>query len=52
MSESKKPSGWRAFDSLAKRLIEVPKEQVDAKVAESRKANAKRKRAAAKRKKK
>lgn len=51
MSESKKPSGWRAFDSLAKRLIEVPKEQVDKKVAEAKKAGAKRK-PAAKRKKK
>jgi hypothetical protein len=39
--ESKKPSGWRAFDSLAKRLIEVPKEQVDAKVAADKKARIK-----------
>jgi hypothetical protein len=45
MSESKKPSGWRAFDSLAKRLIEVPKEEVDKKVAQARKAGAKRKKA-------
>ncbi len=50
MSESKKPSGWRAFDSLAKRLIEVPKSEVDAKVEQARKAGAKKK--AAKRKKK
>jgi hypothetical protein len=51
MSESKKPSGWRAFDSLAKRLIEVPKEQVDAKVAAARKAGAKRKKARQRKKK-
>jgi len=28
---SKKPEGWRAFDSLAKKLVQVPKEQVEAK---------------------
>lgn len=31
MSEGKKPTGWRAFDSLAKKLVQVPKEQVEAK---------------------
>jgi hypothetical protein len=50
MSESKKPSGWRAFDSLAKRLIEVPKEEVDKKVAQARKDGAKRKKAKRKKK--
>jgi len=33
MTESKKPEGWRAFDSLAKRLAAVPKEEVDKKIA-------------------
>ncbi len=28
-----KPKGWRAFDSLAKQLTQVPKEAVDKKVA-------------------
>lgn len=30
---TKKPKGWRAFDTLARNLAQVPKEQVDAKVA-------------------
>ena len=33
MSESKKPRGWGAFDTLARKLVAVPKEAVDAKVA-------------------
>ena len=24
-----KPKGWRPFDQLAKRLVQVPKEEVD-----------------------
>lgn len=36
MPESKKPEGWRAFDQLAKKLVQVPKEQVDAKVAKDK----------------
>ena len=28
-----KPKGWRAFDSLAKQLANVPKEEVDEKIA-------------------
>lgn len=36
MSESKKPDGWRAFDSLAKSLVNVPKEKLDAKVAKDK----------------
>ena len=27
-----KPKGWRAFDSLAKQLAHVPKDEVDAKI--------------------
>ncbi len=41
MPEAPKPEGWRAFDSLAKRLVKVPKEQIDAKVAKSKAARAK-----------
>lgn len=29
----KKPKGWRAFDSLARKLSQVPKEEVDTKIA-------------------
>jgi hypothetical protein len=36
MSESKKPEGWRAFDALAKKLVTVPKEKLDAKVAKDK----------------
>lgn len=27
--ESKKPAGWKAFDQLAKRLVKIPKEELD-----------------------
>lgn len=44
MSERKKPEGWRAFDSLAKSLLNVPKDKLDAKVAKDKaKRNKKRK---------
>lgn len=35
----KKPAGWSAFHKLTKRLIAVPKAQVDAKIAADRKVN-------------
>jgi len=45
MEGTKKPEGWRAFDSLAKRLVQVPKEEVDRKIATDKaKRIAKRKR--------
>ena len=28
----KKPKGWRAFDALARRVAQVPKEEVDKKI--------------------
>lgn len=34
--ESKKPDGWRAFDALARKVVQVPKEEVDAKVAKDK----------------
>lgn len=34
--EGKKPEGWRAFDALAKKLVAVPKEAVDKKVAKDK----------------
>jgi hypothetical protein len=44
-----KPTGWRAFDSLAKQLAHVPKEAVDKKVATDKaKRIAKRKKASKK----
>lgn len=33
----RKPKGWRAFDDLTRKLIEVPKEEVDAQIEQSRK---------------
>lgn len=33
----KKPKGWRAFDSLARSVAHVPKEDVDAKIAADKK---------------
>lgn len=34
--ERKKPEGWKTFDSLAKKLVQVPKDDVDAKVAKDK----------------
>ena len=31
--EAKKPEGWKKFMSLAKRVVAVPKDEVDAKIA-------------------
>jgi hypothetical protein len=36
MSASKKPEGWKAFDSLARKVVGVPKADVDAKVAKDK----------------
>ena len=36
MSERKKPEGWKAFDSLARKLVGVPKADVDAKVTKDK----------------
>jgi hypothetical protein len=33
MAAKKKPKGWRAFDDLTRKLIEVPKDEVDAQIA-------------------
>lgn len=33
---SDKPEGWRAFVSLAKQLVQIPKEKLDAKVAKDK----------------
>jgi len=29
---AKKPKGWRAFDQLCKKLVKVPKDEVDGKI--------------------
>jgi len=34
---SKKPTGWKAFDALARKVAKVPKEKVDAKIAADKK---------------
>lgn len=36
MAKKKKPKGWRAFDQLCKKLVKVPKKQVDAKIERDR----------------
>ena len=36
-----KPRGWDVFDSLARKLVTIPKEQLDAKVAADKKARIK-----------
>lgn len=33
----KKPAGWRKFDDLTKKLIQVPKPEVDAQIERDRK---------------
>lgn len=35
----KKPPGWNKFHALTKRIVAVPKEQVDKAIAKERKAN-------------
>lgn len=39
-----KPRGWGKFDELARKLAKVPKEQVEAKIAEAKAARKKRRR--------
>jgi hypothetical protein len=41
---AKKPKGYDAFDALTRKLIAVPKEKVDAKIAADRTARRKAKR--------
>jgi len=40
----KKPRGWGEFDKLVRKLAKVPKEQVEAKIAEAQAKRKKRKR--------
>lgn len=48
MAAEKKPKGWRKFDELTRKLIQVPKDELEAQVesdrAARRKAKAKKKR--------
>lgn len=36
-----KPKGWDAFDALARKIIKVPKDKLDAKIAADKKARIK-----------
>lgn len=36
-----KPKGWRAFDSLARKLTNVPKEEVEKQIADAKTARKK-----------
>lgn len=38
--DPKKPKGWKAFDELARKLVQVPKEELEAQVERDRKARA------------
>lgn len=38
----KKPPGWSKFNALAKRLVEIPKEDVDAKITQDRRESTRR----------
>lgn len=38
MAEKSKPAGWRKFDDLTRKLIQVPKQEVDAQIERGRKA--------------
>ena len=35
--KGKKPRGWKKFDDLTRKLIEVPKEEIDAQIERDRK---------------
>jgi hypothetical protein len=37
VAEEKKPKGWNRFDSLTRKLVQVPKEEADAQQAADRK---------------
>lgn len=39
--EAKKPTGWGAFDALTRKLVAVPKEEVNAKIKTDKKARLK-----------
>lgn len=36
MANKKKPKGWRAFDTLTRKLIQVPKGEADRQVAKDK----------------
>lgn len=42
MEKPTKPAGWRKFDALARGLAQVPKDGVDAKIADNKAARKKR----------
>ena len=42
MPTDKKPAGWNKFAALAKRIVAVPKDKVDAAIARELKANKRR----------
>lgn len=41
MKKARRPKGWNNFDSLTRKLIEVPKEEVDAQVERDKSARKK-----------
>lgn len=43
MAKAKKPQGWKAFDALTKKLVGVPKEEVEQKIASAPKRKARKK---------
>ena len=44
MAKKKKPKGWKAFDKLTRKLVQVPKGEVDQQVAKSKADRLRRKR--------
>ena len=38
MSTEVKPKGWRKFDELTRKIVQVPKDEVDAQIERGRKA--------------
>lgn len=36
MAKTKKPKGWKAFDALARKIVQIPKGELDKKVAENK----------------
>ncbi len=43
MAKAKKPQGWKAFDELTKKVVNVPKEEVEQKIASAPKRKARKK---------
>lgn len=43
MAKAKKPKGWTGFDSLTKKLVNVPKEEVEQRIASAPKRKARKK---------